>query len=127
MGGEAKWARASALVALDRRRDGWIECAVPTHRIKAFNVGNLLDDISEMACVDEILGGANVGDTALCTTEVDGKWRCVQRTKLSNLVHRVNNHFGLLNEGKTEDCVYGDIWSNRNKESGGSSLARDVG
>ncbi len=47
--------------------------------------------------------------------------------KLSNLVHHVDNHFGLLNEGKTKDCVYGDVWSNHNKESGGSSLARDVG
>ncbi len=127
MAGEVKWARASVIVALDHRRDGWIECAVLTRRIKAFDVGNLLDDISEMACVDGILGGANVGDTALCTTEVDGKWRCVQGTMLSNLVRRVDNHFGLLNEGKTEDCVYGDVWSNCNKESGGSSLARDVG
>ncbi len=109
MGGKAKWARASALVALDCRRDGWIECTVLPCRIKAFNVGNLLDDISEMACIDRILGGADVGDTALCTTEVNGKWRCVQGTKLSNLVRRVNNHFGLLNEGKTEDCVYGDV------------------
>jgi hypothetical protein len=127
MGGKVKWARAFALVALDCRRDGWIECAVLTCRIKAFNVGNLLDDISEMAWVDGILGGANVGDTALCTMEVDGKWRCIQGTKLSNLVHHVDNHFGLLNEGKTKDCVYGDVWSNCNKESGGSSLAHDVG
>ncbi len=64
MGGKAKWARASALVALDRRRDGWIECTVLTHRIKVFNVGNLSDNISEMACIDGILGGADVGDTA---------------------------------------------------------------
>ncbi len=127
MGGEAKWARASALVALDCRRDGWIERAVLTLRIKAFDVGNLSDDISEMACIDRILGDADVGDTALCMTEVDGKWRCVQGMKLSNLVRHINNHFGLLNERKTKDCVYGDIWFNRNKESGGSSLARNVG
>ena len=122
-----EWDRASVLVALDYRRDGWIECAVLTCRIKAFDVGNLSDDISEMACIDGILGGTDVGDTALCTMEVNGKWRCIQGTKLSDLVCCVDNHFGLLNEGKTEDCVYGDIWSNRNKESGGSSLARDVG
>ena len=79
-----------------------------------------------MACVDGILGGNNGGDTALCMTEVDGKWGCVQGTKLSDLVRRVNNHFGLLNEGKTEDCVYSDVWTNRNKESGGIALAREI-
>ncbi len=87
-----------------------------TCRKKAFDVGNLSDDISEMACVDGILGGANVGDTALCTMEADGKWRCPQGTKLSDLIRRVDNHFGLLNEGKTKDCVYSDVWSNFNKE-----------
>jgi hypothetical protein len=86
MVGKAKWARASALVALDCGRDGWIGCAVLGRSIKAFNVGNLLDDISEVACIDGILGGADGGDTALCTTEVDGKWGCVQGTKLSDLV-----------------------------------------
>ena len=72
------------------------------------------------------LGGNDGGDTALCMTEVDGKWGCNQGTKLSNLVSRVDNHFGLLNEGKTKDCVYGDIWANPNKESGWSALAREV-
>ena len=71
----------------------------------ASKVGNLSDDISEVACVDGILGGNDGGDTALCTTEVDGKWGCVQGSKLSNLVRHVDTHFGLLNEGKTEDCV----------------------
>ena len=95
-------------------------------RKEALNVGNLLDDISEVACVDGILGGNDGGDTALCTMEVDWKWWCVQGTKLSDLVSRVNNHFGLLNEGKTADCVYGDVWANRNKESGWSALACEV-
>ena len=74
MVGKAKWARASALVALDCGRDGWVGCAVLGRSIKAFDVGNLLDDISEVAYVDGILGGADGGDTALCMTEVDGKW-----------------------------------------------------
>jgi hypothetical protein len=127
MVGKAKWAVASALVARDCGRDGWIGCAVLGRGIKAFDVGNLSDYISEVACVDGILGGTNSGITTLCMTEVDGKWGCVQGTKLSNLVRRVHNHFGLLNEGKTEDCVYGDVWADRNKESGGSSLTHEVG
>ena len=121
-----KWAKASSLVALDCGRDGRIGCVGLGRSIKALGVGNLSDDISEVACVDGILGGNDGGDTALCTMEVDGKWGCVQGTKLSNLVRRVNNHFGLLNEGKTEDSVYGDVWADRNKESGGSALAREV-
>ena len=124
--GNATWLRTSALVALDRGRDDRIGCVGLGRSIKALDVGNLSDDISEVACVDGILGGNDGGDTALCTTEVDGKWGCVQGTKLSNLVRRVNNHFGLLNEGKTEDCVYGDVWADCNKESGGSALAREV-
>ena len=122
----AKWAKASARVALDRRRGGRIGCAGLGRSVKAFDVGNLSDDISEMAFVDGILGGTDGGDTTLCTTEVDGTWGCIQGTKLSDLVRRVDNHFGLLNERKTEDCVYGDVWADPNKESGGSSLAREV-
>ena len=123
---KAKWAKASALVALDCGRDCRSGCVGLGRSIEAFDVGNLSDDISEMAFVDGILGGTDGGDTALCTTEVDGKWGCVQGTKLSDLVRRVDYHFGLLNERKTEDCVYGDVWADRNKESGGSSLAREV-
>ena len=121
-----KWAKASANVALDRRRSVRIGCVGFGRSIEAFGVGNLSDDISEMASIHGILGGTDGGDTALCTTEVDGKWWCVQGTKLSDLVRRVDNHFGLLNERKTEDCVYGDIWADHNKESGGSSLVREV-
>ena len=119
MVGKAKGAKESALVALDCRRDGRIGCVGLGRSKKALNVGNLSDDISEVACVDGILGGNDGRDTALCTMEVNGKWGCVQGTKLSDLVHRVDNHFGLLNEGKTEDCVYGDVWADCNKESGG--------
>ena len=121
-----KWAKASSLVALDCGRDGRIGCVGLGRSIKALDVGNLSDDISEVACVDGILGGNDGGDTALCTTEVDGKWGCVQGTKLSDLVRRVDNHFGLLNERKTEDCVYGDVRADCNKETGGSSLVREV-
>jgi len=123
--GKARLAWASALVALDCGRDSWIGCAGLGRRIKAFDVGNLSDDISEMACVDGILG-TDGGDTTLCMTEVNGKRGCVQGTKLSDLVRRINNHFGLLNEGKTENCVYRGVWADRNKESGGGSLAHEV-
>ncbi len=126
MVGKAKWAKGSALVALDHGRDGRIGCVGLGHSKEALDVSNLSDDISEVACIDGILGGNDGGDTALCTTEVNWKWGCVQGMKLSNLVSRVDNHFGLLNEGKTQDCVYSDVWANRNKESGGSTLAREV-
>ena len=55
--GKAKWAKESALVALDCRRDGRIGGIKRGRSKKAFNVGNLLDDISEVACVGGILGG----------------------------------------------------------------------
>jgi hypothetical protein len=124
--GKAKWAKEPALVALDHGRDGRIGCIWLGRGKEALDVGNLLDDISEVACVDGILGGNDGRDTTLCMTEVDWKRGCVQGTKLSNLVSRVDNHFGLLNEGKTKDCVYDDVWANRNKESGWSALAREV-
>ena len=123
---KAKWAKGPVLVALDRGRDGRIGCDRLGHGKEALDVGKLSDDISEVACIDEILGGKDGGDTALCTMEVDWKWGRVQGTKLSDLVSCVDNHFGLLNEGKTKDCVYGDVWANRNKESGGSILTREV-
>ena len=105
MVGKAKWARASTLVALDCRRNGTIGCVGLGCSIEALDAGNLSDDISEVTYIDKILGSTDGGDTSLCTTEVDGKWGCVQETKLSDLVRRVNNHFCLLNEGKTEDSV----------------------
>jgi hypothetical protein len=54
MVGKARLAWAPALVAFDCGRDSLIGCAGLGRSIKAFNVGNLSDDISEMACVDEI-------------------------------------------------------------------------
>ena len=82
MVGEAKWASTSALalVAPDCGRDDRSGCAGLGRSVKALDVGNLSDDISEVACVDGILGGDDSGDTALCRTEVDGEWGCVQGT-----------------------------------------------
>ncbi len=126
MVGKAKWAKGSALGALDHGRDGRIGCVGLGCSKQALDVGNLSVYISEAACVDRILGGNDGGDTALCTAKVDWKWGCVQGTKLSDLVSHVDNHFGLLNEGKTNDCVYGDVWADCNKESSGSALTREV-
>ena len=126
MVGKVKRAPASVLVAFDWGRDGRIGCIGLGHSIEALDVGNLSDDLSEVAFIDGILGGTDDGDTTLCTTKVDGELGCVQGTKLSDLVRCVDNHFGLPNEGKTKDCVYGNVGANRNKESGGSTLTREL-
>jgi hypothetical protein len=67
-------------------------------QIQLFNVVNLLDDVGVLSHVDVDLGLIDGWDVTLCAAEVDREWEGIKGTELSNLVSRIGNHFGLLDE-----------------------------
>ncbi len=67
-------------------------------QIKLFYVVDLLDDVGVLSHVDMDLGLIDVWDVTLHVVEVDREWEGIKGMELSNLVSRIDNHFGLLDE-----------------------------
>jgi hypothetical protein len=57
-----------------------------------------LDDVGVLSHVDVDLGLIDGWDVTLHAAEVDREWEGIKGTELSDLVSRVDNHFGLLDE-----------------------------
>jgi hypothetical protein len=79
-----------------RRGGSVLECQ--DGQIQLFDVVDLLDDVSVLSHVDVDLGLINGWDVTLSTAEVNREREGIKGTELSNLVSRVDNHFGLLDE-----------------------------
>ena len=76
-----------------------------------------------MACV---VGLAHSGNGTHRSTKVDRKWGRVQRTQLSDLVRRIDDHTSLLDKWKTKNSVDSDIGASCDEECGWRSVASQI-
>ncbi len=105
----------------------------PKNKFLKTGIGNLAFDISDFANnvgvlshIHVHLGLINGRDMTLCASEVDGEWEGVKGMELSDLVCRVDDHFGLLDEGQAKDGVDGNVGADCNHECSGSPFLREV-
>jgi hypothetical protein len=83
------------------------------------------DDMGVRGCARARVSGR--GNSANRTTKVDGEWRHIQHSKLSNLIGCINGHLGLLDEREAKDGIDGDVWAGGNKKGSLLALTRQVG
>jgi hypothetical protein len=65
---------------------------------QTFDVVDFADDVGVLSHVHVHLGLIDCGDVTLRAAVTDGKRENIEGTELSNLVSRVDNHLGLLDE-----------------------------
>ena len=76
---------------------------------------DFLDDIDELS----VHGHGSLIQLRNMTSraaKIDGEWGTFQCAELSDLVSRVDNHLGTLDEGKAEDGVHCDMRSSGDEE-----------
>ena len=87
-----------------------------THlRDVCLQVLDFLDDIDELSIHGHgrLIQLRNVTSRA---AKFDWEWRTVQCSELSDLVSRVDDHLGTLDEGKAEDGIHCDMGSSGDEE-----------
>jgi hypothetical protein len=84
------------------------------------------DDVGMWECAGARVGG-HCENSTNSATEVNGEWRHVQHSKLSNLIGCIDGHLGLLDEREAKDGIDSDIWAGGNKKGSLLALTRQVG
>ncbi len=88
--------------------------------IQTFDMSDFANDVGILSHIHLHLGLINCRDVTLRTSELNGEWEGIKGMELSDLVCRIEDHFGLLDERQAVDGVDGNIRANCNHESSGS-------